>query len=230
MHIHYLQHDHFENLGYIGDWAAIHDFSTSVTRFDLNEELPLDANFDWLVVLGGKMSVNDNEKFPWIDAEIEFIKQSIHSGKIVIGVCLGSQLVASALGASVFKNVEPEMGFLPVTFLPSAARDRVFRHFPSTLTVMHVHFDTFNLPEDATSMASSEITPCQAFRYGRNVFAFQFHFEVSPQNIAGFIKEIEPELVNGKYTQSADQMLKLSGCCYENNLIFSKVLNEISSI
>ncbi len=227
MLIHYFQHDHFEDLGYIGEWAAIHNFKTAVTRLDLHEDLPKEKNFDWLVVLGGKMSVNDSDEFPWIEEEIEFISQTILSGKVVIGICLGSQLVASALGARVYKNTEPEMGFRPVTFLPAAAKDKVFRHFPSYLTVMHVHFDIFSLPEDATAMASSDITPCQAFRYGKNVFAFQFHFEITPQNVAGFINEVGPELVKGKYSQSAEQMLKQSGCCYENNIIFGKVLDEI---
>ena len=175
------------------------------------------------------MSVNDSDEFPWIEQEIEFIRQTILSGKVVIGICLGSQLVASALGARVYKNVEPEMGFWPVTFLPAAAKDKVFRHFPSSLTVMHVHFDIFGLPENATAMATNEVTPFQAFRYGENVFAFQFHFEISPQNAAGFIKEVSPELVEGKYSQTAEQMLKQSSCCYENNLIFSKILDEITT-
>jgi GMP synthase-like glutamine amidotransferase len=230
MRIHYFQHDHFEDMGYIGQWAAIHDFKTSVTRLDLNEELPQEKDFEWLVVMGGKMSVNDSDEFPWIDEEIEFIRQTIHSGKVVIGICLGSQLVASALGARVYKNIEPEMGFWPVTLLPAAAKDKVFRHFPSSLSVMHVHFDIFGLPENATAMALSEVTPFQAFRYGENVFAFQFHFEISPQNANGFIKEISPELVQGEYTQTAEQMIKQSVCCYENNIIFGKVLNEIFSL
>ncbi len=76
-------------------------------------------------------------------------------------------------------------------------------------------------------MAKSDATNCQAFRLGKNVFAFQFHFEVTPANVAGFIREVEPELVEGKYTQTCYQMLGLTACCAANNLIFSKVLDEI---
>ena len=230
MHIHYFQHDHFEDLGYIGDWAAVHNYTTSVTRFDLKPEIPAHENYDWLVVLGGKMSVNDSEKFPWLKAEIEFIKDAIDKGKIVIGICLGSQLVAKACGADVFKNTEPEMGFWPVTFNETAKNDPVFRYFRNDMTVLHVHFDTFSLPEGVVSMANSAATACQAFRLGKNVFAFQFHFEVTPQNVAGFITEIEPELVAGKYSQTAEQMLKLADCGNQNNLVFDKVLDEIRAL
>jgi GMP synthase (glutamine-hydrolysing) len=230
MHIHYFQHDHFEDLGFIGDWAAGHNFTTSVTRFDMKAEIPAHEDYDWLVVLGGKMSVNDSEKFPWLKAEIEFIKDAIDKGKIVIGICLGSQLVAKACGSDVFRNTEPELGFWPVTFLETAKNDSVFRHFRNDMTVLHVHFDTFSLPERAVSMANSAVTPCQAFRLGKNVFAFQFHFEVTPQNVAGFIREIEPELVEGKYSQTAEQMLERTDCCSQNNLVFDKVLDEILAL
>ena len=164
MHIHYFQHDHFEDLGYIGEWAASHDITTSVTRFDIKPEFPLHEEYDWLVVLGGKMGVNDSDQFPWITAEIEFIKESIQLKKNVLGICLGSQLVASALGARVYKNQKPEMGFFPVTFNRDAQTDKVFRHFPAELKVMHMHFDIFDVPQAALAMASSNVSPCQAFR------------------------------------------------------------------
>ncbi len=227
MHIHYFQHDHFEDLGYIGEWAAARHFGTSVTRFDKGQKLPQHTDYDWLVVLGGKMGVNDSFEFTWITEEIEFISHAIKLGKTVIGICLGSQLVASALGAEVYRNTEPEMGFWPVKFIPESQEDNIFRHFPAELNVLHVHFDTFILPENAINMASSAITTQQAFRYKQNVFGFQFHFEVTPGNVHGFIKEITPEIVAGTFSQTAEEMIRLSGCCTRNNLIFEKVLDEI---
>jgi GMP synthase-like glutamine amidotransferase len=227
MHIHYFQHDHFEDLGYIGNWAIKHNSTTSFTRFDVSPHLPQMEGFDWLVVLGGKMGVNDSSEYPWITEEIAFIRQAIEKGKTVIGICLGSQLVASALGAKVYKNKEPEMGFWPVTFLPTASIDPVFRNFPKEISAMHMHFDTFTLPEGAINMANSPVTQCQAFRKGNTVFCFQFHFEITPQNAAIFIKETEPELVPGRYTQTPDQMNALATCLAANNAIFEKVLDEI---
>ena len=227
MHIHYFQHDHFEDLGFIGDWAASHRFTTSCTRLDQDPVFPAHESYDWLVVLGGKMGVNDAVVFPWINEELNFIRKSVQMGKVVIGICLGSQMIAAALGARVYKNTEPEMGFYPVLFNANAKTDSVFRLFPDALTVMHMHFDTFELPEGAISMAGSEITACQAFRYGKNVFALQFHFEVSVANAPVFIREITPELVHGRLVQQPEEMLSHIACCELNNSVFAEVLDTI---
>jgi GMP synthase-like glutamine amidotransferase len=227
MHIHYFQHNHFEDLGYISDWAESHNFTISVTRFDIKSELPSIQDFDWLVVMGGAMGVNDSDQYPWILSEIEFIKEVIHSGKIVIGICLGSQMIASALGARVYKNTEPEMGFWPIKFSKSAKQDSVFRHFPDKLDVMHFHFDAFTLPEGAVAMAESPVTPVQAFRYGSNVFALQFHSELTESSAPIFIRELASEIIPGSLVQNPPEMLQNIRYCRLNNEILSKVLDEI---
>jgi GMP synthase-like glutamine amidotransferase len=227
MHIHYFQHNHFEDLGYISDWAEIHNVTTSVTRFDIKPELPSIEDFDWLIVMGGAMGVYDSDQYPWILSEIEFIKEVIHSGKIVIGICLGSQMIASALGARVYKNSEPEMGFWPITFSQEAQQDSVFRHFPTELNVMHFHFDTFTLPEGAVTMAESPVTPFQAFRYRNNVFALQFHSELTELNAHVFIRALTTEIVPGSLVQYPHEMIQKINYCRLNNLILSKVLDEI---
>ena len=227
MHVHYFQHDHFEDLGFIGDWALKHNFTTSVTRFDLKPELPSHDDYDWLVVLGGKMGVNESDQYKWITPEIEFIKAAIQKGKVVFGICLGSQMVSSALGAKVYKNTQPEMGFYPVSFNKDAKNDSIFKHFPAELEVMNMHFDIFDLPTGAINMAASEATPCQAFRFGKNVFALQFHFEVTEANAATFITEVTPEIVPGRLVQQPGEMLKKVRCCNLNNHVFEKMLDEI---
>ena len=230
MHIHYFQHNHFEDLGYIGDWAKSKNITTSVTRFDLKPELPSLEDFDWLVVMGGAMGVHDLDQFPWIHKEIEFIKEVIRSEKIVIGVCLGSQMIASALGARVYKNTEPEMGFWPIKFSPEAQKDNVFKHFPANLIVMHFHFDTFELSQGAVAMAESTVTAVQAFRYGNNVFALQFHCELTESNIPIFIRELAPEIVPGRLVQQPLEMLQNISYCRLNNQIFAKMLDEILNL
>ncbi|MDO9253896.1 MAG: type 1 glutamine amidotransferase [Bacteroidales bacterium] len=227
MHIHYFQHNHFEDLGFIGNWAKSNNVTTSVTRLDLKSELTSIEDFDWLVIMGGAMGVHDSDQYPWITEEIEFVKKAIHSGKIVIGVCLGSQMIASALGARVYKNTEPEMGFWPINFSQEAQLDSVFRHFPAQLDVMHFHFDTFTLPEGAILMASSMVTPVQAFRYGKNVFALQFHSELTESNLPVFIKELETEIIPGQLVQNPQEMFQKIKHCSINNEIFSKALDEI---
>jgi GMP synthase-like glutamine amidotransferase len=230
MHIHYFQHDHFEDLGFIGEWAAARSFTTSVTRFDLGGKLPAHDSYDWLVVLGGKMGVYESDKYPWIAGELKFIKQAIKHGKIVLGICLGSQMLAAALGARVYKNDEPEMGFFPVVFNENAHNDNVFGHFPKSLKVMHMHSDTFDLPKGAVNMATSEVTRCQAFRYGVNVFALQFHFEVTETNAPDFIREVTPELVPGRMVLEPDDMLEYLPECMYNNLVFSVMLDLIANL
>lgn len=227
MHLHYFQHNHFENLGFIGDWAKSNNFSTSVTRFDLKLELSSVQDFDWLVIMGGAMGVHDSDQYPWIHEEIEFIKKAIHSGKIVIGICLGSQMIASALGARVYKNSEPEIGFWPITFSQESQKDNVFQHFPGEMNVMHFHFDTFELPKGAIAMAKSSITPVQAFRFRNNVFAFQFHPELTESNLPVFVSELVPDIIPGTLVQNPHEILEKINYCSINNKIFSKVLDEI---
>jgi len=227
MHIHYFQHDHFEDLGFIGDWANEKGITTSVSMMDLKPEFPDLDSFDWLVVMGGKMGVGDAGNIPWLSTEIDYIKDAIDTGKVVLGICLGSQLIAKALGGHVYRNSEPEMGFWPVFFNENSQKDDVFRHFPSQLKVMHMHFDVFDLPDGCIPMANSTVTLCQAFRFKDNVYALQFHFEVSAKSVSSFIKEITPELVPGKNVQTVDELLDNSDCCVLNNDYFSKMLDAI---
>lgn len=227
MHIHYFQHNHFEDLGYIGEWAGSNSFTTSVTRFDLKPDLPSLHDFDWLVVMGGAMGVNDSGRYPWIQEEVQFIKKAILSGKIVLGICLGSQLIAKALGANVFKNQIPEIGFWPVHLSNEAQQDEVFKHFPSKFEVMHFHFDTFDLPEGALAMAKSEVTAVQAFRYGKTVFALQFHPELTESNLPFFIRELSSEIVQSPMVQNQLEILQKSVYCRFGNEILRKVLDAI---
>jgi GMP synthase-like glutamine amidotransferase len=173
------------------------------------------------------MGVNDSDKYPWITKEIAFIKQAIENRKTVIGICLGSQLVASALGAKIYKNTEPEMGYWPIQINSNAANDDIFRHFPTELNVMHMHFDIFDVPVGAVSMARSMITPCQAFRFGEKVFALQFHFEITESNAPVFIREVTPEIVPGSFVQYPPEMLNHIHNCQINNQVFSKMLDSI---
>jgi GMP synthase-like glutamine amidotransferase len=225
MHIHYFQHDDFEDLAYIGNWAAERGFSTSLTRFDLGHDLPLLDSLDWLVVLGGKMGAYDESKYPWLCKEKEFIRDAIAAGKIVIGICLGSQLIASSLGSEVYRNTQAEVGFFPVFFNENAKADPVFMLFGNELPVLHVHDDTFDLPEGAVLMASSVLTRNQAFRYNKNVFAFQFHFEVSQDRVPLFLRAAGGE--PGEWKQSPDKIMELSANCPFNNEIFNTVLTAI---
>jgi GMP synthase-like glutamine amidotransferase len=228
MHIHWFQHDDYEDLAYIGQWASEREHTASVTRFDIDPTLPVLESIDWLIIMGGKMGTYEESDFPWLVEEKKFIKRAIDAGKVVIGICLGSQLIAAALGAKVYKNEEPEIGFFPVQFNEITQEDPVFRYFPKELTVLHIHNDTFELPVGAIPMASSGATANQAFRFGKNVFAFQFHFEVTASSLLKFFNGNEINPSRGKWIQDARLIMESAHICEPNNLLFNQVLDEIA--
>ena len=118
MHAHVFQHVPFEGLGSIGPWLEARRAVVTVTRFFEDAVLPEAEGLDLLIVMGGPMSVNDEKLYPWLIAEKRFIAQAILRGKAVLGVCLGAQLIAAALGARIYPNGEKEIGWFPVYSLP----------------------------------------------------------------------------------------------------------------
>ncbi len=112
LHIHYLQHVSFEGLGYIENWISNNNHQLSGTKFFEGEVLPNNHSFDWLIVMGGPMGVNDYGKYPWLKPEKEFIRNAIENDKTVIGICLGAQLIASVLGGKVFPGIQKEIGWV----------------------------------------------------------------------------------------------------------------------
>lgn len=227
MKIHYLQHLKIENLGSIENWAQKNNHSVSVTRLYKNESFPKQADFDWLIIMGGPMSVNDETDYPWLNREKKFIKESISVGKIVIGICLGAQLIASALGAKVYKNDLKEIGWFPVNLTPSAKMSAVFNHLPDTINAFHWHGETFDLPEGAVRMAGSAACVNQAFSIGTSIFGFQFHLETTEEGAKDFISQFSHELIPSPYIQSPDAMLESADRFSDINTVMESILNKI---
>jgi GMP synthase (glutamine-hydrolysing) len=231
MHIHYFQHDDYEDLAYIGQWAENKGFTTSCTRFDFPDpKLPEHENYDWLIILGGKMGAYEEDLFPSLVDEKKFIREAIEKGKLVMGICLGSQMIASSLGADVYPNSVPEIGYFPVYFNPNAQLDEVFGLFPEQLTVMSWHNDTFDLPEGAVCMASSAVTRNQAFRWGKNVFALQFHFEMNERAANTLIDKSGRNLIASDSVQPAEVIRSMNHVTIENNRIFGRILEKLLQI
>jgi GMP synthase-like glutamine amidotransferase len=180
MRIHCFQHVAFENPGTILEWAKAHNFPVSYTYFyEADYSLPSIAEIDVLLVMGGYMNVDEEAEYPWLKVEKQFIKQAVEADKKVMGICLGSQLLASALGGTVYAADKKEIGFFPLKFTPSALKHRLFNHFTNPYLVFQWHGDTFNLPQNAQLVASSDACPHQAFMINSNVLALQFHFEMN---------------------------------------------------
>lgn len=204
MHAVIIQHHPIEGPGNLTLWLARHATSTQLIRLDAGEECPAPNVVDLLIVLGGPMSVNDEEEFPWLIAEKAFIRQVIDRQRPVLGICLGSQLIASALGAAVRPNPEKEIGWLPIEGI--AASTPLPFAIPST-TVFHWHGDTFDLPAGAILLARSVACAHQAFCYKEKVLALQFHLETTPELVKLFIETGQDELVTAPYIQSPEVIL-----------------------
>jgi GMP synthase-like glutamine amidotransferase len=132
-----------------------------------------------LVFLGGPMNVDDTERFPFLAREQEIIRQAVRRKIPTLGICLGAQLIARALGAQVYPAGVREIGWLPVETTPAAADDPLFKHFRPIETVFHWHGDTFDLPEGSAFLARSDRVMHQAFRYLDFVWGMQFHLEIT---------------------------------------------------
>ncbi|MCW8957358.1 MAG: type 1 glutamine amidotransferase [Gammaproteobacteria bacterium] len=205
MRAHYLQHVPFESLGSIEPCLKKAGYEISSTQFFNSEELPEIADIHFLVVMGGPMSVNDEQEHPWLTAEKKFIKNAIEAGKPVLGICLGAQLIANSMGGEVFQNAEKEIGWFPVEAVKSKTNS-VFQ-FPEKTDVFHWHGETFRLPNGAIQIAKSKGCENQAFQIGTNVIGLQFHLETTPASAQAIVENCRDELVDGEYIQSESGIL-----------------------
>ncbi|MCX6908765.1 MAG: type 1 glutamine amidotransferase [Verrucomicrobia bacterium] len=207
MNLHYLQHVPFEGLASIETWAAARGHRIAATRLHAGEPLPQLDQLDWLVVMGGPMNIYEEEKFPWLATEKQFIKLSIAAGKVVLGVCLGAQLIADALGGSVHRNAHKEIGWFPVRKTGAAARSRVCEALPEELEAFHWHGDTFALPPGVVHAARSAACENQAFIFDERVVGLQFHLETTPESARLLAQHCAGELAEGPFIQTATVML-----------------------
>jgi len=205
MRLHYLQHGPTEGPGLIAEWAASNQHTISGTHLYRAETPPSADSFDWLVIMGGPMNIYEYRNHPWLRGEKQLISEAINKGKTVLGVCLGAQLIADVLGAKIYQNPEIEIGWFPVRFLDERKSVHAFQEFPTELTPLHWHGDTFDLPSGAIRLAESDGCKNQAFAYGEKVIGLQFHIEVPETDLAEFIGETVPD--PALYIQDRDTIL-----------------------
>jgi GMP synthase (glutamine-hydrolysing) len=174
-----LQHIACEPPGVYED--VLRERGARIHRVELDEGEPLPhwRDFDAIIAMGGPMSVNDDDKLPWLRDEKALIGEAVRAGVPFFGACLGSQLLSASLGGVVSRGPQPEVGNLPVFLTPEAAGDPLFANIPHEVLTFQWHGDTFSLPVGAVLLASSPAYPHQAFRWGRVAYGLQFHLEVS---------------------------------------------------
>jgi GMP synthase-like glutamine amidotransferase len=205
MRAHYLQHVPFEGLGSIAPWLAAAGYQTTCTRWFHEAALPEPDAIDLVIVLGGPMSVNDEATLPWLATEKAWLRRCLAADKAVLGICLGAQLIASALGARVYPNATREIGWFPVYGEPTTPPAR-FR-FPTEFEAFHWHGETFDLPPGAVRLARSAACANQAFQWGERVVGLQFHLETTPETVRALVAHCPEDLRPGPWVQPAEQLL-----------------------
>jgi GMP synthase-like glutamine amidotransferase len=211
MQVHVIQHVAFEGPGAIAEWARERGHAVAVTQQFRAGRLPALDDFDFLVVMGGPMSANDDAQIPWLGPEKKLILESLAARKSILGVCLGAQLLANVLGARVYKNQHKEIGWFPVRLTPEARASSLFSGLPATMTVLHWHGETFDLPEGAVRLAESAACRNQAFELGGKALGLQFHLEVAGEALAKLAANSAGDLDPGPFVQTADEMLAHAG-------------------
>lgn len=190
-----IQHIRCETLGTIA--GALNDADIYVKTVRIFEEKPVPKSLGasaGLVVVGGPMGVYEQDRYPFLRQEIRLIEEALRENKPVLGVCLGSQLLATALGAKVTKGKKKEIGWHPITLTQAAMSDPLWTGVEPSFTAFHWHGDIFELPSGAVSLASSDLTDHQAFRYGRHAYGFLFHLEVTKSIIEDMVESFRDEL------------------------------------
>jgi GMP synthase (glutamine-hydrolysing) len=227
--IHFIQHVPFEGLGCIENWIKENNYLLRHTKiFDLGSfPFPQVSDFDWLIIMGGPMSVYDTKKYPWIKDELALIKTAISSNKIVLGICLGAQFIAAALGAHVYPGSQKEIGWFPVNMNPASLIFGENHGISKALTVFHWHGDTFDLPKGSIHMASSDTTPNQMFIYNNRVLGIQFHIEVTPDDVHRMADNMEEELIENTYVQRKELIIKENRYYAANNQYMYQILDYL---
>lgn len=205
MKISVLQHAAYEGPGEIALWAKRRGHALVEHHLYRGDALPETDSFDLLVVMGGEMNIYQYRDWPWLKPESAFIRSALEAGKRVVGICLGAQLIADALGARVVQNPEYEIGWLPVQWTDESRK--VFPSLGAATTVLHWHGDTFALPAGATRLAASEGCAEQGFVIEEKCLALQFHMEVDPALAKRFV-ESQVHWPTGRFAQTPEVILE----------------------
>lgn len=223
MRIHWLQHVDYEGLGCIAPALLQSGHTLSGTLLPA-AALPAQDAFDALIVMGGPMNIDEHDAHPWLLAEKAFIKEAIAAGKRVLGICLGSQLIADVFGAAVTRNAETEIGWFDVELNEAGRAAPAFAGFPARFMAFHWHGDTFAIPPGAEGLMGSAACANQAFALDTRVVAIQFHLEVTAADARAWLERGEPR--PRAYVQPAARILANLDAFAANNRLMLQLLHN----
>lgn len=167
---------------------------------------PPEGDYGGLILLGGPMNAHEDDKFPHLQQAVSLIRQFHAEAKPVMGICLGAQLIARAFGSQVYPHSTPELGFSPLTVADPTAKEPWLQDCPKELHLMQWHFDTFDLPPQATLLMTNGVCKHQAYRIGSNIYGFQFHLEVTPEIVLAWLT-LKTDWIEANYPH-LDQQIK----------------------
>ena len=214
--------------GIITDWIEQEGHVLKFTRFHEKDALPDHDAVDMLIIMGGPMNVFDDHPQSRMREEIDWVASFINTGKAVLGICLGAQIIATALGSEVYQGKEKEIGWYDIRFLPGFGTYRICKTLPSSRKVFHWHGDTFRIPKGATRIAESKLFPNQGFIYEKRVIALQFHLEVRPADVADLIENCRDELLRGPNIMPEKELLDKGRFRDENRLLLFRILDYLA--
>jgi len=210
----------------MSEWFLSRGHELSCTRLFEEPALPVLEDFDWLVVMGGPMGVGDSSKFPWLIPEMNLIQSTIINGKRILGVCLGAQLMAAAMGAKVSKNPHKEIGWFSVN--KTGGENTAFTEdFPKTFDAFHWHGDTFDIPQGAEHLVSSAATSNQGFCVGRSALALQFHLELIAGDANRIAEACHDDLTPGTYVQQPEEFTMKKDLFKDANKLMGRLLETL---
>ncbi|OHB86731.1 MAG: hypothetical protein A3D13_01160 [Planctomycetes bacterium RIFCSPHIGHO2_02_FULL_40_12] len=212
-----IKHIDIEGPGTIGDFLDGSGIPYHVIDIFNGEPLP-DSLSDTsaVIVLGGPMNVYEEDKYPFLKQEDEFLKEVIEKGLPTLGFCLGAQLIAKAKGAIVKKAPQKEIGWFQISLNKNGSSDPLFQEFPVEVDVFQWHGDTFDIPDGAVKLAESELCPNQAFRIGNNIYGLQFHVEVTDEMIYQWMDAYKNEVNSLKGIVDPDRIISETKAKSEN--------------
>jgi GMP synthase-like glutamine amidotransferase len=203
-------------------------YKLSSTLVYHNHSFPEPDEFDWLIVMGGPMSVNDEGKYKWMPGEKTLIADSIAAGKTVLGVCLGAQMIADVLGAGIHAGEHREIGWFPIEPAPPADDTVLKGVIPPGIEAFHWHGETFDIPAGAVHLASSEACRNQGFIVGDRVVALQFHLETTREAAEALIENCGDELEDSEFVQGADEILAEEERFPRINAVMTAILDRLA--